>query len=52
MGVCIPSHRLGIHAGPVMGAVVGTINRRFCLFGDTVNVSDSERADVSELVSE
>ncbi|KAF5836475.1 nucleotide cyclase [Dunaliella salina] len=33
--------RAGIHAGAVMGAVVGTLNRRFCLFGDCVNVSTS-----------
>mmetsp|Transcript_22049 Transcript_22049/g.57483 ORF Transcript_22049/g.57483 Transcript_22049/m.57483 type:complete len:209 (-) Transcript_22049:2258-2884(-) len=31
--------RVGIHAGPVMGAVVGTLNRRFGLFGDAVNVA-------------
>jgi len=31
--------RAGIHAGAVMGAVVGTLNRRFCLFGDCVNVA-------------
>ncbi|KAF5843347.1 nucleotide cyclase [Dunaliella salina] len=31
--------RVGIHAGPVMGAVVGTLNRRFGIFGDAVNVA-------------
>jgi len=31
--------RVGLHAGPVMGAVVGTLNRRYGLFGDSVNVS-------------
>uniref|UniRef100_A0A7S3R6K8 Guanylate cyclase domain-containing protein n=1 Tax=Dunaliella tertiolecta TaxID=3047 RepID=A0A7S3R6K8_DUNTE len=31
--------RVGIHTGPVTGAVVGTLNRRFCLFGDCVNVA-------------
>ncbi|KAF5843324.1 hypothetical protein DUNSADRAFT_17902 [Dunaliella salina] len=31
--------RVGVHCGPVMGAVVGTLNRRFGLFGDTVNVA-------------
>ncbi|KAF5843344.1 hypothetical protein DUNSADRAFT_17922 [Dunaliella salina] len=31
--------RVGIHAGCVMGAVVGTLNRRFGLFGDAVNVA-------------
>ncbi|KAF5843331.1 hypothetical protein DUNSADRAFT_17909 [Dunaliella salina] len=31
--------RVGLHTGAVMGAVVGTLNRRFGLFGDTVNVA-------------
>jgi len=31
--------RVGLHAGPVMGAVVGTLNRRYGLFGDSVNVA-------------
>lgn len=30
--------RVGIHSGPCIGAVVGELNPKFSLYGDTVNV--------------
>jgi len=30
--------RVGVHSGPAVGAVVGSLNPKFSLYGDTVNV--------------
>ena len=32
------SIRIGVHSGPCVGAVVGSLNPKFSLYGDTVNV--------------
>ena len=31
--------RIGVHSGEVISGMIGLIRRRFCLFGDTVNMA-------------